>query len=175
MKLQLTAAALILGLTGCASPAPQATPTPTNPSVAAAQLPKSCQIKPILDAIDGFQAWDKTEPANQGKQLNCMMGYPNSDVGFTLDFTFQDLDAWTKWRKTAITGDWIADTLTDQKYSTVYRVTPNEGLGEGVEVKIFVRGVVIDYNSWGGIWDRNDPALLGAIGAVPELTGTFTK
>lgn len=171
MKLQITAAALILALTGCASPTTSASPSATAERTAS--LPVSCQIKPILKALKGFEAWDKTEPADKGKKLNCMMGFPNSDVGFTLDFAYQTEAAWTTFRTDALDKGWIADTLTDQKYSTVYRVTPNEGLGEGVEVKIFVGGVVIDYNSWGGIWDREDPVLAGSINAI--TWATFTK
>lgn len=165
MKLSLIAAAAVtvFALTGCSTLNAQQNAN-DGPR---ASLPESCQIESILKAYSGFKAWDKTEPAQNGKQLNCMMGYPNSDVGFTIDFNFMTADAWATWRKKAITGNWVADTLTAEHLSTVYQITPNEGLGEGAEVKVFVHGVVMHYNLWSGNYDRNDPAILGAIAAIP--------
>ena len=161
-------ALMLVTLTGCAAQAPAAQ-APAAESVAAddAKLPKSCQMSSILSYDTGFQAWDKTDPADEGKKLDCMFGIPNSDVGMTLNYEYMTSTDWQKYRKTALNDGWISDTITENRYSTIYLDANPEAGSDSVEVKVFVRGVVLDYMMWwNDKYDPNAVELLAGIDAI---------
>ena len=153
----------VASLTGCSS-VNQAMQAPTASEMAvSAQLPTSCDISSIMSQLDSdWQAWDKTEPAKIDTEIVCSYGIPYSDVGFGMTFKKETSSQWQKEFQASEGSNWISDTITSKRYSLLYQEIPDEGLGPSYEVKVFVNGVVIDYNQFGS-YDKNEPVLLAGI------------
>ena len=159
MKIALIActSSLVVLLSGCA---------PTNVTIAhtaTGHLPKSCQIASVLKLDKQLQAWDKTDLAKQKTELNCLIGYPNSDMAFSFDYSLTTAAQWEKIYKKAMSGsgNLLADTVTSENLPTVYEDYPAEG-NSSVDVKVFDHGVLLDYYGTDK-YSRKDPLLLDAL------------
>ena len=163
-------------LTGCAnnsqaieSPSVTVTQSPTPTHVAAGVLPTSCQVKAILSQDKTLQAWDKTDPAKQGTELDCLIGVPNSDVAWYFSYAKETPAEWEKEFQSASSGssDWITDTVTAANLSTIYKNTPEspDNMGDSFEVRVYDHGIVLDYSDFGS-YTRDNQLMIQMLNQI---------